>query len=62
MPRTKLQIVTAIILLGIMGMYALYTNHENFATACVTGIVAIGMRLLDHTPSPPPDFPQPPKG
>lgn len=54
MPRTKLQICMSIAILGIIAVYALYQKLPEVTTGCSGGIIALGMKLLEHTPIPPP--------
>ena len=48
MPRTKLQIMAAIIILGVIALYSLYKGLTEVATGCTGGIIALGMKLLEH--------------
>ena len=50
MPRTKLQITVAILILGIVAAYALFCKLPEVTTGCTGGIIALGMKLLEHTP------------
>lgn len=52
MPKTKLQICMAIAILGIIAGYALFLKLDGVASGCSGGIIALGMRLLEHTPTP----------
>ncbi len=47
MNRTKLQISLAIILLGIIGVFALWRGTTEVVTGATSGIVALGMKLLE---------------
>lgn len=58
MPRTKLQVCMAIAILGIIAVMALVYKLPEVTTGCsggiiALGIIALGMKLLEHTPIPP---------
>lgn len=53
MPRTKLQICMAIAILGLIAAYGLYCNLVEVTTGCTGGIIALGMKLLEHIPTTP---------
>lgn len=57
MPKTKLQICMAIAILGIIAVVGLLLKLSEVATGCIGGITALGMRLLEHTPTLPPTTP-----
>jgi len=52
MPKTKLQICMAIMILGIIGALGLVYKATEVTTGCTGGIIALGMKLLEHTPNP----------
>lgn len=53
MPRTKLQVCMAIAILGVIAVMALVYKLPEVTTGCSGGIIALGMKLLEHTPIPP---------
>lgn len=53
MPKTKLQICMAICILGLIAVIALFQKLDAIASGCTTGIAALGMKLLEHTPNTP---------
>ena len=53
MPKTKLQICMAIAILGVIAAYGLYVSALEVTTGCTGGIIALGMKLLEHTPTTP---------
>lgn len=53
MPKTKLQICMAIGILGVIAAYSLFQKLPEVATGCTGGIIALGMKLLEHTPTTP---------
>ena len=44
---SKSQIYVAIIILGILGLYGLYQKEYQIVVGCVTGISALGMKILE---------------
>ncbi len=54
MPKTKLQITIAILILGAVAGYSIFNKYPDIAAGCTGGIIALGMKLLEHnTPMPP---------
>lgn len=53
MPRTKLQICMAIGILGVVAAMALFFEATEVTTGCTGGIIALGMKLLEHTSTTP---------
>ncbi len=49
MPRTKLQITVAIVILGVIAVYVLWSKTPEIASGCTGGIIALGMKLLEHS-------------
>ena len=44
----KPQVFLALSALSITGVYALYSGHIEVATGAVSGVVALGMKLLEN--------------
>ena len=48
MPKTKLQICMAIGILGAIATLAIFKASPEIANGCAGGIIALGMKLLEH--------------
>ena len=44
----KPQVLIAIIILGAIAGYGLYQGAIEISTGCTGGIIALGMKLLEH--------------
>ena len=42
------QIFIALVLLGVVTMYAIYSDMVEVATGTIGGMVALGMKVLEH--------------
>lgn len=43
----KLQILVAIGILGVVALYGLYQKEMQVVTACSSGILALGLKILE---------------
>ena len=48
MARIRTQIFLAIIILGVIAIYALKVGHVEVATATIGGLIALGMKVLEN--------------
>ena len=48
MGKIRIQILTAIVLLGAISGYAIFADMVEVATSTIAGMTALGMKLLDN--------------
>tara|TARA_Y100000310_G_scaffold299164_1_gene333746 strand:+ start:351 stop:503 length:153 start_codon:yes stop_codon:yes gene_type:complete len=48
MGKIRVQILTAIVLLGAITGYAIFANMVEVATSTIAGMTALGMKVLDN--------------
>ena len=48
MGKIRIQILTAIVLLGAITGYAIFANMVEVATSTIAGMTALGMKVLDN--------------
>ncbi len=48
MGKIRIQILTAIVLLGAISGYAIFANMVEVATSTIAGMTALGMKVLDN--------------
>jgi hypothetical protein len=46
--KIRVQILTAIVLLGAITGYAIFANMVEVATSTIAGMTALGMKVLDN--------------
>jgi hypothetical protein len=46
--KIRIQILTAIVLLGAISGYAIFANMVEVATSTIAGMTALGMKVLDN--------------
>jgi len=46
--KIRVQILTAIVLLGAITGYAIFANMVEVATSTIAGLTALGMKVLDN--------------
>ena len=48
MGKIRIQILTAIVLLGAISGYAIFADMVKVATSTIAGMTALGMKVLDN--------------
>ena len=48
MGKIRIQILTAIVLLGAISGYAIFADMVELATSTIAGMTALGMKVLDN--------------
>jgi hypothetical protein len=48
MGKIRIQILTAIVLLGAISGYAIFADMVEVATSTIAGMTALGMKVLDN--------------
>jgi len=48
MGKIRVQILTAIVLLGAISGYAIFADMVEVATSTIAGMTALGMKVLDN--------------
>ena len=48
MGKIRIQILTAIVLLGAISGYAIFADIVEVATSTIAGMTALGMKVLDN--------------
>ena len=48
MGKIRIQILTAIVLLGAISGYAIFADMVEVATSTIAGLTALGMKVLDN--------------